>query len=103
MVSHSRRKSNFTGDRLLLATASHHPGDKVKSLMPDDIAQSIVSETILVPLRKATTIRRSWMRAIAVALLSGKPDPGPPQIAEMVKTEGTFKKAEETDGNATIW
>jgi uncharacterized protein len=37
------------------------------------------------------------------AVISGKPDPGPPQVVDRVQVEGTFKKAEETDaGNATL-
>ena len=81
-------------------------GDKVKSLMPDDIAQSVVSETILIPLREGDKYNQAFLDASdrLVAVLSGKPDPGPPQIAETANLEGTFKKAEETDaGNATIW
>ena len=80
-------------------------GDKVKSLLPDDIAKSVVSETILIPLRKDEKYNQAFLDATnrLVAVLSGKPDPGPPQIAEM-NTAGTFKKAEETDtGNSTIW
>ena len=81
-------------------------GDKVKSLMPDDIAQSVVSETILIPLREGDKYNQAFLDASdrLVAVLSGKSDPGPPQIAETANLEGTFKKAEETDtGNATIW
>ncbi len=81
-------------------------GDKVKSLMPDDIAQSVVSETILIPLREGDKYNQAFLDASdrLVAVLSGKADPGPPQIAETANLEGTFKKAEETDtGNATIW
>ena len=80
-------------------------GDKVKTLLPDEIAQSIVSETMLAPLRKDEKYNQAFLDAgdRLVAVLSGKPDPGPPQIAE-ISTEGTFKKAEETDtNNATIW
>lgn len=81
-------------------------GDKVKSLMPDDIAKSIASETVLAPLRSGEKYNQAFLDASdrLVAVLSGKPDPGPPQIAATVNTESTFKKAEETDtGNATIW
>lgn len=81
-------------------------GDKVKSLMPDDIAKSIASETVLAPLREGEKYNQAFLDASdrLVAVLSGKPDPGPPQIAATVNTESTFKKAEETDtGNATIW
>ena len=80
-------------------------GDKVKSLLPDDIAKSVVSETILIPLRKDEKYNQAFLDATdrLVAVLSGKPDPGPPQIAE-INTERTFKTAEETDtGNSTIW
>lgn len=80
-------------------------GDKVKTLLSDDIAQSIVSETMLAPLRKDEKYNQAFLDAgdRLVAVLSGEPDPGPPQIAE-ISTEGTFKKAEETDtSNATIW
>lgn len=81
-------------------------GDKVKSLMPDDIAKSIASETVLAPLRSGEKYNQAFLDASnrLVAVLSGKPDPGPPQIAATLNTESTFKKAEETDtGNATIW
>lgn len=81
-------------------------GDKVKSLLPNDIAQSIISETILVPLRQGDKYNQAFLGASdrLVAVLSGKPDPGPPQIIEAANIEGTFKKAEETNaGNATIW
>jgi uncharacterized protein len=81
-------------------------GDKAKSLLTDDIAKSVVAETVLAPLRSGEKYNQAFVDASdrLVAVLSGKPDPGPPQIAETVNVEGTFKKAEETDtGNATIW
>lgn len=81
-------------------------GDKVKSLMSDEIAQSVAKETVLVPLKEGEKYNQAFLDASdrLVAVLSGKPDPGPPQIATTVSTEGTFKKAEETDtNNATIW
>lgn len=81
-------------------------GDKVKSLLPNDIAKSVASETVQVPLREGDKYNQAFLDASdrLVAVLSGEPDPGPPQIVETVNVEGTFKKAEETDtGNATIW
>jgi uncharacterized protein len=81
-------------------------GDKVKFLMPDDIAESVVSETVLAPLRDGDKYNQAFLDASdrLVAVLSGKPDPGPPQIAQTVNVEGTFKSAGETDtNNATIW
>lgn len=81
-------------------------GDKVKSVMSDDIAQSVASETVLVPLRKGNKYNQAFLDAQErlVTVLSGQPDPGPPEVADEVQVEGTFTKAEETDqGNATIW
>lgn len=80
-------------------------GDKAKSLLSDDIAESVVSETLIAPLRSGEKYNQAFLDASdrLVAVLSGKPDPGPPQIAQL-NTQGSFKKAEETDtGNATIW
>jgi len=106
MVSHSDAQANQT---LLVIDSQqrhrNHTGDKVKSLMPDDIAQSIVSETILVPLRKGDKYNQAFLDASdrLVALLSGKPDPGPPQIAEIVKTEGTFKEPKKPTLAMLLW
>jgi len=104
-VSHKEAQANQT---LLVIDSQqrHRIRTTKKSLMPDDIAQSVVSETILVPLREGDKYNQAFLDASdrLVAVLSGKPDPGPPQIAETANLEGTFKKAEETDtGNATIW
>ncbi len=83
-------------------------GDKVKSLMPEAIANSIASQTLAEPLRNGNKYNQAFVDTSdrLVAVLSGQPDPGPPQIAETVQVEGTFKKAEETEtikGNATAW
>lgn len=81
-------------------------GDQVKSLMTDKIAQSVANETVLVPLREGEKYNQAFLDASdrLVTVLSGQPDPGPPQVAETVPVEGTFKSAEETNsGNATIW
>ncbi|MBD2772216.1 photosystem II repair protein Psb32 [Iningainema tapete] len=81
-------------------------GDKVKTVLPEEIAQSVANETVLVPLRKDNKYNQAFLDASdrLSKVLSGEPDPGPPQIVENVQVEGTFKKAEETDkGNATAW
>lgn len=82
-------------------------GDKVKTILSDEIADSVASETVLVPLRNGEA---KYNQAFAdasdrlVAVLSGQPDPGAPQIVDNISVEGTFTKAEDTDqGNATIW
>lgn len=81
-------------------------GEAVKSIMSDDIAQSVASETVVVPLRDGNKYNQGLLDASdrIVAVLSGQPDPGPPVVAQNVQVEGTFKSAEETDTkNSTIW
>ncbi len=81
-------------------------GDKAKSLLTDDIAASVVNETILAPLKQDEKYNQAFLDASdrLVAVLSGETDPGPPQIVANVRTERTFKSAEETQtSNATIW
>jgi uncharacterized protein len=81
-------------------------GETVKSIMPDAIAQSVASETVVVPLRDGNKYNQGLLDASdrLIAVLSGQPDPGPPVVAENVQVEGTFKSAEETDTkNSTIW
>ncbi|AUT01373.1 beta-propeller domain-containing protein, methanol dehydrogenase [Nostoc sp. CENA543] len=81
-------------------------GEKVKSLLTDEIATSVAEETLAAPLRDGNKYNQAFLDASdrLVAVLSGQPDPGPPQIVDKVQVEGTFKKAEETDkGNATAW
>ncbi|MBC1222925.1 TPM domain-containing protein [Nostoc sp. UCD121] len=81
-------------------------GDEVKPLLTDAIAESVATETVSVPLRNGNKYNQAFLDASdrLVAVLSGKADPGPPQIADNVQVEGTYKKAEETNqGNATAW
>ncbi|MBD2726817.1 TPM domain-containing protein [Nostoc sp. FACHB-892] len=81
-------------------------GDQVKPLLTASIAESVATETVSVPLRNGNKYNQAFIDASdrLVAVLSGKADPGPPQITENVQVEGTFKKAEETNqGNATAW
>jgi uncharacterized protein len=81
-------------------------GETVKSVMPDDIAESVASETLLAPLRDGNKYNQALLDASdrIVAVLSGNPDPGPPAVEQTVQVAGTFKSAEETDTkNSTIW
>ncbi|MGH1392503.1 MAG: photosystem II repair protein Psb32 [Trichormus sp.] len=81
-------------------------GEQVKSLLTDEIAKSVAEATLAAPLRDGNKYNQAFLDASdrLVAVLSGEPDPGPPQIVDKVQVEGTFKKAEETDkGNATAW
>ncbi|MFN6155632.1 MAG: photosystem II repair protein Psb32 [Dolichospermum sp.] len=81
-------------------------GDNAKLLLTDSIAQSVAEETLGTALREGNKYNQGFLDVSdrLVAVLSGKPDPGPPEIKETVQVEGTFTKAEETDqGNATAW
>jgi uncharacterized protein len=83
-------------------------GEKSKSVLTEDIATSIANETLLAPLRDGNKYNQAFLDASdrLIAVLSGQPDPGPPQITEKVQAERTFKTAEETEevrGNATAW
>jgi uncharacterized protein len=81
-------------------------GEKVKSLMSDETAKSVVQETMQAPLQKGDRYNQAFLDASdrLVAVLSGEPDPGPPVIVDNVKTEGTFASREETaQSNAVPW
>lgn len=81
-------------------------GEKVKTILPDSIAQSVAQETVLVPLREGDKYNQALSDASTrlVAVLSGQADPGAPEVKDNIQIERTFKTAEETDqGSATIW
>jgi uncharacterized protein len=81
-------------------------GGKVKSLMSDNIAQSVAQETMQVPLQKGDRYNQAFLDVSdrLVAVLSGAADPGAPVVEDNVKTEGTFATPEETaKSNAIPW
>ncbi|KZL50636.1 MULTISPECIES: photosystem II repair protein Psb32 [Cyanophyceae] len=81
-------------------------GEEVKPLLTDSIAESVVSETMGIPIRDGNKYNQAFVDASdrLLAVLSGEPDPGPPEVIDTVQVEGTFTKAEDTDqGNATAW
>lgn len=83
----------------LTSTTGIRTGEAIEAIMPDDIADSIASETVLVPLREGNKFNEAFLSASdrLVAVLSGEPDPGPPVVQDNVQVESTFKSAEETD------
>lgn len=88
--------------------AAIRTGDQVKAIMPDAIAQSVAQETLLVPLVQGDNYNQAFLDASdrLVAVLSGRPDPGPPQVVDNVRVEGTFATAEETEqerGSSLVW
>lgn len=81
-------------------------GDEVKAVMPDAIAQSVAQETVLIPLKEDNKYNQALLGASdrLTAVLSGEPDPGPPELKENIQIEGTFATPEETkSSNATFW
>ncbi|MCP6759188.1 MAG: TPM domain-containing protein [Fischerella sp. CENA71] len=81
-------------------------GDRVKSLLTDEIAKSVADETLMAPLRSGDKYNQAFLDASdrLVTVLSGEPDPGPPQVVEKVQVEGTFGKTEAAEkGNAIAW
>jgi uncharacterized protein len=88
--------------------AAIRTGDKVKALMSDAIAASVAQETLLVPLVQGDNYNQAFLDASdrLVAVLSGLPDPGPPQVVDNVRVEGTFATAEKTEqerGSSLVW
>jgi uncharacterized protein len=83
-------------------------GDGVKATLADDTAKSITNETLMAPLRDGNRYNQAFLDVSdrIVAILSGKPDPGPPEIVDNVQVESTFASSEETAkerGNSTAW
>jgi uncharacterized protein len=87
-------------------SAAIQTGAELKSVLLDEIAESVAQETLMAPIRQGNKYNQAFADASdrLVAVLSGQPDPGPPIIEVAVQTEGTFATPEETKGsNATAW
>lgn len=83
-------------------------GDETANVLTPDIARSVVDETMKVPLLQSNQYNQSFVDASdrLVAVLSGEPDPGPPEYDNSVETERTYATAEETAatrGSSTAW
>jgi uncharacterized protein len=81
-------------------------GEKVKTVMSDEIATSVAQESVLIPLKEGNKYNQAFLGASdrIVAVLSGNPDPGAPKLVENVQVEGTFATPEKTkESNATVW
>ncbi len=83
-------------------------GQDVSQKLSKDIARSVTSETMKVPLLRGNQYNQSFLDATdrIVAVLSGEPDPGPPAAYDdTVDTESTFASAEQTEatrGSSTV-
>jgi uncharacterized protein len=91
-------------DTLTNSTALRR-GDAAQTLLTDDIVDSLLRETIAVPLKDGAKYNQALIEADKrlTAVLSGQADPGPPLVQD-ISLEGTFSTAEETDDkSATVW
>lgn len=92
----------------LTNTSAIRTGTQVKETLSDEIAQSVAGETLQVPLRDNNKYNQAFSDASdrLVAVLSGQPDPGAPQVVDTTNVASTYKSAEETEeirGGATGW
>jgi uncharacterized protein len=91
---------------LVIATEDYRTaiatGKNIQALMPESVANSVASETVLFPTQQA-----HYNQAVAdgtarlMAILSGEPDPGPPAPVIDTTPAKNFKSAEETDANSS--
>lgn len=74
-------------------------GKGVESLITPAIAESIVAESVLIPLRQGDKYNEALSDTSdrLFAIISGAEDPGPPEIADNIQVESNFKTADETD------
>lgn len=80
-------------------------GSEVPAALTAAIATSVAEETLLFPIRQDGKYNQAFLAASdrLAAVLSGRPDPGAPQVAEL-NIEATFTPAEETDSkSAGLW
>ncbi|MEC4983826.1 MAG: TPM domain-containing protein [Oscillatoria sp. PMC 1068.18] len=90
----------------LTNNAAISTGEGVKSLLNEVIATSVVKETIGTSIREGDKYNEAFLAASdrVVAVLSGQPDPGPPEVQDDLNIERTYATAEETDDrNAAVW
>lgn len=74
-------------------------GDGLTEQLTPEIAKSVAQETVLYPLIEGDKYNEAFIDAKdrLVAILSGEPDPGAPELkVKEVQVEGTFATAEET-------
>lgn len=82
-------------------------GEGTAELLTNDIAQSVIGETMKVPLLKGNQYNQAFLAATdrLSAVIAGQPDPGPPEYDNTVDTERNFATAEETEatrGSSTL-
>lgn len=81
-------------------------GDTAAERLTPEIVASTIDENIGQELREGDKYNQAFEAGIArfATVLSGEPDPGPPEIVDNIQTESTYLSAEETDTkSSTTW
>ena len=87
---------------LFLDTKTNGPairmGEQVEAALSDEVAQSLATESLLIPVREGN-YNQGLLGAKnrVVAILSGQPDPGPPVAKTVDYQPSNYTKAEETN------
>jgi uncharacterized protein len=84
--------------------AAIQTGKSVADLLTPAIATSVAQESMRIPLRE-NNYNQAFLTATErlEAVLSGRPDPGPPEVKVVANAESTFTAAEETnDASAAV-
>lgn len=91
----------------LTNNVSMRRGEEVKTILDQETVDSILEENIRKQLKKDNKYNQAVLSASdrLIAILSGEPDPGPPQeLQTEINIEGNFSVPEETEeSNATLW
>lgn len=77
-------------------------GEKALQTLPDETAQSIAFENILIPIRKGNY--NEAFQGVGdrfEAVLTGQADPGPPDVEVAAVPESNFRTAEETNATSS--
>lgn len=85
-------------------TIAVESGPQAQAFLTDEIAVSVVDETMMAPIRAGDRYNQSLLDASdrLALVLAGEEDPGPPVIEDTLRVEGTFASSEETkESNAT--
>lgn len=80
-------------------------GSNSAQVLTDELSKSITGETMKVPLLKGNQYNQSFLGATErlVAILSGEPDPGPPEAYDdTVDVDRNFATAEETEATRGV-
>lgn len=74
-------------------------GESSSAALPNEISQSVVSETMKVPLLRGNQYNQAFVDATdrIVAVMSGEADPGAPEYDDTINIDRNFATAEETE------